>query len=62
MEYKSRCAKDAQEMGFEKTYCDYLEESSTRHANYYKDRCLPQKADEMMTRTYCESLIGNDGD
>jgi len=61
--YWSRSATDAHESGaYESHYVDYLEIAALRHHIYFLRHGDPVQADLMMTRSFSESLIGNDGE
>jgi hypothetical protein len=59
--YLSQSARDAQGSESER-YCDYLEETALRYRDIYLEMDRPEKAREMMTRSYGQALMGNDGD
>lgn len=62
VDYEARSARDAQEIGYgPKSYWDYLEEAAREARDYWLRHGDPERAEEMMTQTLGESLMGNDG-
>ena len=62
MTYMSRSAQDAHRGGSSVDYCDYLEQHAHESHDYFMRHGDPEMAMQMLTRTYSESLMGNDGD
>lgn len=65
--FMSQSARDAQRalingVTIDESYLDYLEETAQRYHDYYTERGDMETADEMLTRTLSEALMGNDGD
>lgn len=61
MTYEAQCARDAAGAG-KTDYANYLEESSKRTRDYFLAKGDPEKAEEMMTRSLGQALVGNDGE
>lgn len=63
MAYKSQSARDAEATGWGgKSYADYLEQHALELHEYFMVRGDHERAEEMLTRTMSESVMGNDGD
>lgn len=61
--YEAQSARDAQARGYgDESYWDYLERSAREGRDYWLRRCEWVRADEQMTRSLSEALVGNDGD
>ena len=60
-EYTAQSARDAQR-SYSESYCDYLEQHAQELYAYFTARNEPEKAQEMLTRTLSEALMGNDGE
>jgi hypothetical protein len=60
-EYTAQSAKDAQNAGYEESYCDYLEHEARFLRGYYIGRSDSKKAQLMLSRSLGEALIGNNG-
>lgn len=61
LKFGSQSARDAQAQGYDESYCLYLEQSAFEHHGYYRAKGDFKTADEMLTRSLPECLIGNDG-
>lgn len=60
--YKSQAARDAAEGGYgSKSYWDYLESHAIELHDKFMLRGDTKTAQEMMTRTLGEALMGNNG-
>lgn len=62
-QYKSQCARDAQRFGYgDERYWDELDEGAQRHYDYFMARGDTATAEEMLTRSLSQALMGNEGD
>lgn len=55
--YTAQSARDAQRIGYNVSYCDYLQ----AHAEELAER-FPDRAGEFYSRSLSEALAGNNGD
>lgn len=60
--YQAQSARDAQAAGCEARYCEYLDHHAHELHAYFTARGDHESADLMLTRSWSESLRGNDGD
>lgn len=61
-EYKSQAARDCQKSGFGgKSYWDYLDQHAQEMSEQYIAKGDEQKAKDIMNRSICVALRGNDG-
>lgn len=61
-EFQAQSARDAQRTGYGgPTYWEYLERHAHELRDYYLRHDDPERAEEMMTRSLSQSLMGNDG-
>lgn len=62
MEYESQSARDAQRTNYGgESYWQYLDDHARELRDKFAARDEPELAEQMMTRSLSESLMGNDG-
>lgn len=61
-ELRAQCARDAQRSNQTESYVRYLDDASVGKHAYYTELDQPERAEEMLTRSWGQSLVGNDGD
>jgi hypothetical protein len=61
--YLSQAARDAEAMGYgNKRYWEYLDAAAIEHYDYFMAQGLQDRANEMLTRSLSEALMGNEGE
>ena len=61
--YRSQAARDAAASGYgSESYWQYLDDAAQRHYDYFAERGMHGMAEEMLSRSLGEALLGNDGE